>query len=204
MRLRRRTGFSLIEALVVLAISGMALAIIFSIGTRAGDTGFGLGRRAMKTSDSDVAASDLRTLVRSIALRPVGTFVAGLDKPFVGHSTEFEADLVMERATQCAQEGWAGRISLKILVKGTGSQLICEVAGQTTVLIESPTASTFSYSTDGTTWRPDYTNGLSPGPNFTLPRSETLWIRFASAPSIDIVEIASSGRPETWSRIDVQ
>ena len=38
MQTARRAGFSLIEALVVLAIGGMALAVIFSIGIKAGDT----------------------------------------------------------------------------------------------------------------------------------------------------------------------
>jgi hypothetical protein len=189
---------------VVLAIGGMALTIIFSIGTKAGDTGFGLGRRAMAASDTDVAASDLRTVIRSIALRPVGTFVPGLDEATLGSATKLETDVVMERATQCAQEGWAGRMKLTILPRGTGSQLLCEAAGRSVVLIETATASAFSYSADGEVWDNNYTNGRAAAADFTLPRSETVWVRFASGSELEIIEAASSGRPETWSRVDVQ
>jgi hypothetical protein len=81
---RQREGFSIVEALVVLAISGMALAIIFTIGIRAGDTGFALGRKAMSAADLDLAVSDLRSLMRSYELRPGDTFVDGVDEPLIG------------------------------------------------------------------------------------------------------------------------
>lgn len=123
---RARSGFSLIEALVVLAIGGMALAIIFSIGVKAGDTGFGLGRRAMSAADSDVAASDLRTLIRSLALRPPDTFLGGLDQPVVGDPIRLEGDVVIERATQCAPQGWAGRLVLAVERRGTGHALLIQ------------------------------------------------------------------------------
>ena len=71
-RLAQRSGFSLIEALVVLAIGGMALAIIFSIGIKAGDTGFSLGRRAMSAADLDVSVSDVRVLIAPFPAHPSG------------------------------------------------------------------------------------------------------------------------------------
>lgn len=202
---RPRSGFSLIEALVVLAIGGMALAIIFSIGIKAGDTGFGLGRRAMAASESDVAASDLRTTIRSVALRPGSTAIGGIDQFSTGDARKFETDVVMERATQCAPEGWAGRLTLAIEPKGGGSVLVCTAGGRTTTLIDSPTrAATFSYSTDGATWRPTYSNQPLPQQALQELHSASVWIRFVAPPAIDIVEYASSGRPEAWGRPDVQ
>lgn len=202
---RPRSGFSLIEALVVLAIGGMALAIIFSIGVKAGDTGFGLGRRAMTASESDVAASDLRTILRSVALRPGSTAIAGVDRASVGDLKKFETDVVMERATQCAPEGWSGRLTLTIEPKGAGSALVCTASGRKTTLIESKTqVGVFSYSTDGVTWKPTYTNAPLSQQAFQELRSEAVWVRFASRPTVDIVEYATSDRPEAWGRSDVE
>lgn len=201
---RPRSGFSLIEALVVLAIGGMALAIIFSIGVKAGDTGFGLGRRAMTTSEADVAASDLRTIIRSIALRPDATAIAALDQAVNGGPTELQADVVMERATQCAPEGWAGRLTLGIEPKGGRNALVCTAGNRRTTLLTSPNpTAAFSYSTDGATWTQTYTNQPLPQQAFEALHSETVWVRFAAQP-IDIVERVTSGRPEAWGRPDVE
>jgi prepilin-type N-terminal cleavage/methylation domain-containing protein len=202
---RPRSGFSLIEALVVLAIGGMALAIIFSIGTKAGDTGFGLGRRAMAASDADVAASDLRAIIRSLALRPTATHMAGVDQPTVGETLRLESDVVMERATQCAPEGWAGRLSLIVEPRGAGSVLICSAAGRQTTLFTLPAgAAALSYSKDGTAWSPTYDNRPEPGAAFEQAEVETVFVRFAAPPLADIVEMASSGRPETWVRYETE
>ena len=43
----RSAGFSLIEALIVLLVAGMALMLVFSIGGESARTGFRLGRRAL-------------------------------------------------------------------------------------------------------------------------------------------------------------
>lgn len=200
-----RSGFSLIEALVVLAIGGMALAIIFSIGTKAGETGFGLGRRAMAASESDVAASDLRTVIRSIALRPSATILSGVDRPTTGDARKLESDVVMERATQCAPEGWAGRLTLEVEPRGGGSALVCSAGDRKATLVVTPgKGAALSYSTDGVEWSPVFSNARSSQAAFEQPRSEIVWVRFAAPPVIDVVESASSGRPEAWARIDVE
>lgn len=198
-----RSGFSLVEALVVLAISGMALAIIFTIGTKAGDTGFSLGRRAMDASETDISISDVRALIRSVALRPPATFRADGDVPTLGSPERFEAEVVMERANQCGPSGWTGRLILAIAVDEERSQLTCEAGGRRHVLIELDSGqAAFSYSRDGRSWGPTYTNAPTDGQRATELLSETVWIRFASSGSGDIVESASSGPPEAWLRFD--
>lgn len=198
-----RLGFSLIEALVVLAIGGMALAIIFSIGVKAGDTGFSLGRRAMSAADLDVATSDARTLIRSIAVRPPGTFNDALDRPILGRSDRLEADVVMERATQCAPLGWAGRMTLAVEARNGQTALICEAGEQRATLITTTDRSAaLSYSRDGANWSDAFelagrTETESDGPM----RSITLFVRFRGG-AVDVLESAGSGRPESWMRFD--
>lgn len=199
---RYRAGFSLMEALVVLAIGGMALAIIFSLGVRAGDTGFGLGRRAMAAADTDMNIGDLRVLLRSTALRPTRTFQEG-DRAFIGEANRLETDVVMERATQCAPQGWAGRMVLTVEAQGGEQRLTCQAGGRRVQLIATrgPRAA-FSYSTDRRTWGPAYTNAPSDTATIGDLRSETIWIRFHAPPTIEVVEHVGSGRPEAWMRTE--
>lgn len=198
-----RPGFSLIEALVVLAISGMALAIIFSIGTKAGDSGFALGRKAMAAADQDVAVGDFRSLVRSVLVRPQATFKAGVDQPTIGGPDRFEGDAVMERATQCAPLGWAGRLVLSVRPRGGERVLVCQSGARTVELLTTrdPQAA-LSYSRDGRNWSPNV--ALAPVSSGAPPplRSEALYIRFDGGPRLDLIEMAGSGRSETWLRIE--
>lgn len=177
----------------------MALAVIFTIGTKAGDTGFGLGRRAMAASDSDIAISDLRSLIRSVALRPPSTFHPESDIAVIGEADRFEADVVMERANQCGPLGWAGRLTLTIELNGGNRQLVCEAAGRKSVLIDfGAQPASFSYSRDGKAWADGYTNAPQDGQAATQLRSETVWVRLASPLAGDVVEAASSGSPDAW------
>ncbi|QYF86441.1 prepilin-type N-terminal cleavage/methylation domain-containing protein [Brevundimonas sp. PAMC22021] len=198
-----RPGFSLIEALVVLAIGGMALAIIFSIGVKAGDTGFSLGRRAMSAADLDVSISDARSLIRSIALRPPETFNAVIDRPVLARADRLEVDVVTERATQCAPVGWAGRMTLSVQRQNGQGVLSCEIDGRTATLITtSDPSARLSYSTDGVTWSDGFEPAERTGAfNDGQMRSVRLFVRFQGG-AIDVLDAAGSGRPESWIRFD--
>ena len=57
----------------------------------------------------------------------------------------------------------------------------------------------FTYSTDGEIWAPVYANTPKPrdeGPLLPID----LWVRLAT-PDMNVVELASTGQPETWARI---
>ncbi|WP_145915932.1 hypothetical protein [Brevundimonas naejangsanensis] len=88
-----------------------------SFGMKAGDAGFALGRRAMSAADADVAISDLRSIIRSLTVRPPAAIMEGVDLPLVGAPERLEGEAVMERATGCAPQGWAGRLVLTIEVQ---------------------------------------------------------------------------------------
>ena len=205
MQTARRAGFSLIEALVVLAIGGMALAVIFSIGIEAGDTGFSLGRRAMSVADADVAISDLRAIIRSISVRPPAAIVEGVDQPIIAGPDRLEADAVMERATGCAPQGWAGRLTLTIERQGAERVLMCQAGARKTPIMTLPrgtSAAAFSYSPDGANWTAAFESPSAPLHDANSFRSQSLWVRLNAAPTLDIVDSAVSGRPERWTRPD--
>ena len=205
MQTARRAGFSLIEALVVLAIGGMALAIIFSIGMKAGDAGFALGRRAMSAADADVAISDLRSIIRSLSLRPPATIVEGVDLPIIAGPGRLEADAVMERATGCAPQGWAGRLTLTIEIQGAERIVMCQAGTRKTPIMTLPrgsAAAAFSYSSDSATWVSAFESPSAPSNDTESFYSQSLWVRLKAGPSLDIGDLATSGRPERWTRPD--
>lgn len=205
MQVTRRNGFSLIEALVVLAIGGMALAVIFSIGIKAGDTGFALGRRAMSAADADVATSDFRNLIRSLELRPGSFFMVDVDRPINGQPKRLEGPSTLLQASLCAPQGWAGQLALVIESSPEGQVLNCYAGDRVTPLFqwskgEEPT---FSYSQDGLAWTPTYQSPTQARLEMDFAPEEIVWIRLHAPPSLDIVERLSSGRSENWSRPDV-
>lgn len=205
MQTARRSGFSLIEALVVLAIGGMALAVIFSIGIKAGDTGFSLGRRAMAVADADVAISDLRSIIRSISLRPTAMIIEGVDQPVIAGPLRLEADAVMERATGCAPQGWAGRLTLTIETQGAERVVMCQAGPRKTPIMTLPrgsAAAAFSYSSDRAAWVSAFESPKAPSNDTESFRSQSLWVRLRGGPTLDIVDMAASGRPERWTRPD--
>jgi prepilin-type N-terminal cleavage/methylation domain-containing protein len=202
MQTASRSGFSLIEALVVLAIGGMALAVIFSIGIKAGDSGFSLGRRAMSVADADVAISDLRSIIRSISLRPPAAIVEGVDLPIVAGPDRLEADAVMERATGCAPEGWAGRLTLTLETQGADRVVMCQAGPRKTPIMVLPrgAAAAFSYSPDGAIWTPSFETPRGAPLNMENFRSQSLWVRLNGGPKMDIVDLVYSGQPALWMR----
>ena len=116
----------------------MALAVIFSIGIKAGDTGFSLGRRAMAVADADVAVSDLRSIIPSISRRPTAMIIEGVDQPVIAGPLRLEADAVMERATGCAPQGWAGRLTLTIETQGAERVVMCQAGPRKTPIMTLP------------------------------------------------------------------
>ena len=201
MRRWPRTGFSLIEALVVLAIGSMALALVFSIGRSASDNGFRLGRNALNAADNEIAVADARTVIGSLLIRPVATIRDAQREAVTGSSTSIEGEAVMRRATACAPRGWQGRLRLSIEPVAGRPALICHAGGRSTRLMLLGPGAAFSYSTDGEVWSPAWTNAPEPGSGpvaVTVPVSAFVYLRLSNPGGPDIMDTAASGFPASW------
>lgn len=200
-----RSGFSLIEALVVLAVGGMALAIIFSIGMHASKSGFAIGRNAMSAADADITAGEIRTLLRSFIVRPRVSLRPEIDQPLIGDAARLSGEVVTERATRCAPAGWSGRLTLAVSrMSGGGQELTCEVDGETTRLLTMPEGgASFAFSSDGLTWSPTYSGAAAPvaADDEGLLRLTRVWIRL-DTPDGGILDFSSSGEPLFWGQAD--
>jgi prepilin-type N-terminal cleavage/methylation domain-containing protein len=197
-RLRRRRGFSLIEALIVLLVAGMALMLVFSIGGDSARTGFQLGRRALAAADGEVAEDELRGLIAALELAPARRDPAKVKlAPFAGDARGFTADAVLARPGPCGPAGPAGRLRVAIERYGDGDEVICQAGAAAPVMVADlrPRHARFAYSLDGAHWSDGYASPTSFDPKAD-PAEQALFIRLASDDGlVDIVGRASSGPP---------
>ena len=196
-----RTGFSLIEALVVLLVAGLALMLVFSIGGQSARTGFALGRRALAAADDEMTRDQLRGLIRGLTPGPTGVDPAALGlTPFAGDAAGFQGDAVLDRAGVCGEAGPVGRVRVAIEPRAEGDVVTCQVGAAAPRLVADlqPRRVRFSYSLDGALWRDAWSApavarlavaGPSPAKSPT-----SVFIRLASADGqVELVERASSG-----------
>jgi prepilin-type N-terminal cleavage/methylation domain-containing protein len=196
-----RRGFSLIEALVVLVVAGMALMLVFSIGLRAVDAGFRLGRRSLDTADLRFADEALRRIVRGVEMAPLDATTSAPTVPrFVGDARGFTGDALLQVAAPCAEAGPVRALSVRLQARPEGDVLVCAVeGGSSTLLLDlRPRRARFAYSGDGAAWRDDWRPSRSPlgrEPAVT-PREQSVFVRLATDDgAIQVIERAGSGRP---------
>ena len=194
---RRKAGFSLIEALIVLIVAGFALMLVFSIGGQAARTGFALGRRALTVADSEVSQDELRSLVGALALPPAGVDPAAMKvDPFVGGPHAFTADAILTRPGLCGPAGPAGRLRIAIDEQPGGDLVTCQARDQSALVVADlrPRRARFSYSADGLDWRDDWSSP-PPDPHHVLSE-QSVFVRLASDDGrIEWVDRATSGPP---------
>lgn len=194
---RRKAGFSLIEALIVLIVAGFALMLVFSIGGQAARTGFALGRRALTVADAEVSQDELRGLVGALALPPAGADPAAMKlDPFIGGPHAFTADAILTRPGLCGPAGPAGRLRIAIDPQPGGDLVTCQARGQIPLVVADlrPRRARFSYSVDGANWRDDWASP-PPDPRHALAE-QPLFVRLASDDGrIEWIDRATSGPP---------
>jgi hypothetical protein len=194
---RPAAGFSLIEALIVLVVAGLALMLVFSIGGQAARTGFALGRRALTVADGEVSQDELRALVGALALPPAGVDPAKLKlDPFVGDARGFSADAVLSRPGLCGPAGPAGRLRIAIDPQAGGDLVTCQARWGTPIVVADlrPRRARFAYSADGSAWS-DAWSPPPPDPH-AQPAAQSVFIRIYSDDGrIEWVDRATSGPP---------
>ena len=67
-----KAGFTLLETMVVIAITGLTISLIYTVGMRGVFNGFRLGNRALTTADMEIAKAGYRDVLQSIVIPPVG------------------------------------------------------------------------------------------------------------------------------------
>ncbi len=200
-----RGGFSLMEAMVVLIVAGMALMLVFAVGGRATQLGFRLGGQALGAVDGELAEANVRTVMAAMTLRPAGVafdpMAADAGKAsFAGGPASFQGDAVLARASLCGGAGPAHALRVDIKSLRDGDAVLCRVgAGPSVVLADlRPRRARFAYSTDGRRWSDRWIEPTTPSlAQADGPREQALFIRLATVDgAIDITDRSTSGRPD--------
>lgn len=205
---RSRSGFSVLEAMIALVITGLALTLIFSIGNRASTGGFSLGRRVLSITDHQIEALSFRALIEGLVVPSaldsapanMGLRVVG-PANLVGTPTKLSGSAVLGRDTICADAGPVTQIELEVQSQGGRSQLVCKIKAQPPVVLMDfgRKSVRFAYSQDGNIWR-DYINvrpgAFTPKEFDTRFRARSYYVRLWSDDlSVLYLEKATSGRP---------
>ena len=193
-----RGGFSLLEAIVALAITSLVLTLVFSIGMRATEAGFSVGRRALAVSDTQLDEQTVRAVLRGLSVPPRGGATPQPDLD--GGPAQLTAAASFSRPTACAGMGPAGPVRLVVSDRDGQGQLSCQAGRRAASLMglgRGPAA--FSYSRDGRQWSDQIhlagaVEKLPAGMSRQPAREQRLWVRLATNDRrIEIVEAISSG-----------
>ncbi|HRD29948.1 MAG TPA: hypothetical protein PLO65_16750, partial [Caulobacter sp.] len=90
-----RSGFSVLEAIIVLAISGTALLLVFEMGVSGSQRGFRLGNQALSAADAEPGAGSLRAIIRGARFDSAGRSTAGARGP-VGDARVFSTPVSVD------------------------------------------------------------------------------------------------------------
>ena len=203
-------GFSVLEAIIVLAITGLALTLVFSIGSRGSEMGFRLGRRALSITESQIAKDSIHTVIGGFVLPPLDRRLDATSNGinFSGDERTIAGLVVASRATPCASAGIAGRVTLKIIRERGHSILICQAQGRNPVSLSDLglNQARFRYSEDGTTFADHWeVKAGEPVPAMRKPSAQerAVFIEIANDDgSVLVATRASSGRPIPWLVFD--
>lgn len=195
----RRRGFSLIEALIVLAVAGAALMLIFSVGVRSTEIAFRLGRRALDVADRQLSTDALRVVIQGLALSPTGPQTRKDGFEVVGAPRQFSGPVVLPAATPCAGSGPLGRVVVTLASDPTGDVVTCQADGGQVIPLADlrPRRARFSYSDDGLNWNDSWRDTPDPIARSQAPRERAVYVRLATDDGrIEVIERATSGRPD--------
>jgi type II secretory pathway pseudopilin PulG len=153
MGLSHQRGISLIEALIMLAVTSLAIATVLPLLGRgiAGD--LRLANASLSASEFDQGEETFRTLLRGAAPSPTG---AGTDLWISGDRTAVAFHTFVVAPTLCTGQGGWAQVRLWVEPSEEGGALRCQSANRQAVLARwAGAASGFSFRSNGSDWVDD-------------------------------------------------
>lgn len=208
---RRVAGFTLLETVVVLAITAMTVGLIFTIGARGAATGYRMGTRALDVADGQLATDSYRAVVSSFVVPPLTTTALPVDgvaedpalTAFEGQTDQVTSEWIATRGTACGPVGSYGRLKLYIERQGEKAFLLCQLdEADPVVLIDLKWRDArFAYSEDGVNWVDAWTvTGGEQVLDSATPAAveRRVYVRVVTDDGYaDLTDVATSGRRVT-------
>jgi hypothetical protein len=205
---RAKGGFTLIEAILVLAITSLTIGIIFTIGARGGSTVLRLGSRALDVADTQLARDTFRSVVDSLIVPSLTTRAqseGGLEADaeltsLTGDAAQLSAQWLAKRTTACGPAGQAGRLTLALTSSAGHTVLSCQLEdGEPVTLLDlGVRQARFEYSEDGTNWVEAWTvEAGQPVMDAAEPNAELrrVYVRLVTDDGLaDLIALTTSGR----------
>ena len=207
-RLKSKRGFTLIEAIIALAVTALTASILFAIGARGGQTVLRLGNRALDTADAQLARDTYRSVVESLIVPSLTTRVqaeGGVDMTdedtsLTGDAQTLSAQWLGVRSTACGASGDTGRMTLTLTANNGHTTLACQLedADAVNLLDLGYRDAHFEYSEDGETWTDAWTvEAGTPVENSSNPSAELrrVYVRLVTSDGKgELIALTTSGR----------
>ena len=199
--LRPKVGFSILESIIVLAVTALALTVVFSIGAKETDAAFRMGRHALAAADQQVDLESTREVLRSFAVPAAD----GKEQEFTGLRAQpdsLSGPAVLWRDTRCAPAGPVVGLTLALVSDEKSTEVTCSVANGSSVFIGSlpDSGARLQYfaknSTDWSpTWTPDTASSQLES-EVEAPTRRVLYVRIIDGHGrIYLLERLASGPP---------
>jgi type II secretory pathway pseudopilin PulG len=196
-----KRGFSILESIIVLALTALALTVVFSIGTKATDAAFRLGRHALAAADQQVDLESTREALRALTLPPAD----GKEREFEGlraQSDKVYGPAVLSRDTPCGPAGPVASLTLALVSDEKSTQVTCSIADRPAVVIGAlpePGATLQYFAVESTDWSPSWAPDLASSQllaEIEAPTRRVLYVRILDREGhIYLLERLASGPP---------
>lgn len=149
----QRSGFSIIEAIIVLLIASLILSVVLPTVSRAVSDNLRIGMRGLDSFSLSIAETSLRRLAAATVSPPLVPLEPPSLDTVSGDSSRAEFHVLPTEAVPCARRGQLTVVRLAIEAASPGGRLICEAGGEVKEIIRwEEGAASFSYSLDGREW----------------------------------------------------
>jgi prepilin-type N-terminal cleavage/methylation domain-containing protein len=199
--LRSKRGFSILESIIVLAVTALALTLIYSIGAKATDAAFRLGRHALAASDQQVDLESTREALRAFTIPAAD----GQEREFGGlraQTDQMSGPAVLWRDTPCGPAGPVAGLTLALVSDQTSTKVTCSIADRSPVVIGTlPGAGAMLqyFAKDATDWSPSWAPDIGSSlleSEVEAPSRRVLYVRIVDGHGrVYLLERLASGPP---------
>lgn len=147
-------GLSVIEALVVVAITSLLTALLLPLMSRASQRNYGYTQSTLDAGQTVRAETAFRAMLANLVPPNVATRAEQALALIEGDAAAFTGAFAAGAPSFCAPAGAYGLVRMRIERRGAGGGLICQTGrGVYDVLTWRQGEAAFAYSADGAAWR---------------------------------------------------